>query len=190
MRSNCLPRTRGSASKVPYRPSKSPMGRTLVDPREPRDLDCMRPGAADNHDRSQAPAGSKSLWRKPGKTLDTPLGTLPYALALHRTPHAGRSPTWMTLSRSRGTAVTSSPREQSGDFTVTVITGTKAPEKISVEMIASAMGAQPVRRRTSSPSFLSCGPSTTSTLLDQGTDRLHAYRDSNPHLIARARVGE
>ncbi|WP_241474153.1 hypothetical protein [Mycolicibacterium neoaurum] len=40
------------------------------------------------------------------------------------------------------------PREQSGDFTLTVVAGTKAPEEITVEMTASAMDRRGTRTKT------------------------------------------
>lgn len=40
------------------------------------------------------------------------------------------------------------PREQSGDFTLTIVAGTKAPEEIAVEMTASAMDRRGTRTKT------------------------------------------
>ncbi|WP_258043824.1 hypothetical protein [Mycobacterium kansasii] len=40
------------------------------------------------------------------------------------------------------------PREQSGDFALTVVAGTKAPEEIAVEITASAMDRRGTRTKT------------------------------------------
>ncbi|MCM3898072.1 GPI anchored serine-threonine rich family protein [Gordonia sputi] len=40
------------------------------------------------------------------------------------------------------------PRERSGDFTLTIVAGTEAPEEVSVEMVASAMDRRGIRTKT------------------------------------------
>lgn len=40
------------------------------------------------------------------------------------------------------------PRERSGDFTLTIVAGAKAPEQVTVEMVASAMDRRGTRTKT------------------------------------------